>query len=276
MDTTEVANLEASQQVDDTQSSGTQQTQTTSQPVEQLYEVKVNGQTIKVPLNELTNGYSRQRDYTEKTMRLAQEREQWQNVEKQYQSQLNEVQKFLSDPRVQSALRNLQAGITDPSQPLTPEQVHQLQSQEAARQQAMFDARMNQMSQELEVKALATHYSADINSTLNTLLEKHEVLKDIDGIEDLLRKDVLSREPANLQEAKQFFAEAAQARADRIMSRFQTQQKQEAAQRAKLTQGGIETGGHAPIIASEGKKFKLGTNDLFQAAVSDLMQSAIK
>lgn len=277
MDSTEVAIVESGnltgQQVDGQVAEGQQQATSQAVSAPEMYEVKVNGQTIKVPLDELRNGYSRQRDYTEKTMKLSQERDSWSQKEQQYQKQLSEVQQFLSDPRVQQALRQLQAGVTDPSQPMTQEQMLQLQSQEAQRQQAMLEQRMAQMSQELEVRTLAAHYSTEIDSTLKGLLDKHSVLQDIDGIEELLRRDVASREPANLQEAKQLFAEAAQMRADRIMSRFQTQQKQNAAEQAKLVRNGIETGGVRPEIVPPEKKFKLGTSDLFQAAVQDLMGS---
>lgn len=242
---------------------------------EQLYDVKINGQVIKVPLSELTNGYSRHQDYTQKTMKLAEERNEWTSREKEYQKQLTEVKQFFSDPRVQNALKNLQAGIVDPTQPLTPEQVLQLQRQEADRHQAMLDERMQQMSQELEVRQLAAHFNTEIESTVRQLLDKHQVLQDIDGIENLLREDVARRQPANLQEAKQLFAEAAQMRSDKIMTRFQTQQKEAAVQQAKLVKGGIEVGGNAPQIVPAEKKLKFGSADLFQAAVSDLMQSSL-
>ena len=39
-----------------------------------VYEVVVNGETIDVPLSELVSGYSRQKDYTRKTMELAEQR----------------------------------------------------------------------------------------------------------------------------------------------------------------------------------------------------------
>ena len=41
---------------------------------EELYSVKVNGQEEKVNLNELLAGYSRQKDYSTKTLQLAEER----------------------------------------------------------------------------------------------------------------------------------------------------------------------------------------------------------
>jgi hypothetical protein len=41
---------------------------------EPTYKVKVNGEEVEVPLSELTKGYSREQDYTKKTMALAEER----------------------------------------------------------------------------------------------------------------------------------------------------------------------------------------------------------
>jgi hypothetical protein len=276
---TEVANLETGNLTGATTSTEVTPASTTpvvATPVTpEMYDVKVNNQTIKVPLDELRNGYSRQQDYTKKTMELSQERQRYQQELSQYQDQIQKVQTFLSDPRVQNALRQLQAGVEDPSKPLTAEQAMQLQSQAAAHQQAQLEARMNQMQQELEVRSLANQYSSEIESTTRQLLDKHPVLQDIDGIDELLRRDVANRQPATLQEAKQFFAEAAQARADRLMQRFQTQQKEVAVQQGKLTKNGIEVGGQAPAIVPPEKKFKFGSNDLFQAAVSDMMNAAI-
>merc|ERR1712224_646361 len=40
----------------------------------QLYTIKVDGEEQEVTLEELQNGYSRQRDYTRKTQELAQQR----------------------------------------------------------------------------------------------------------------------------------------------------------------------------------------------------------
>lgn len=47
----------------------------TEEDEEALFEVKANGETLRVTLDELTNGYSRQQDYTRKTEDLARERE---------------------------------------------------------------------------------------------------------------------------------------------------------------------------------------------------------
>ena len=47
---------------------------TTTETDEQLYEVKVNGETIKVSLDELQSGYAKDSDYRQKTSKLSEER----------------------------------------------------------------------------------------------------------------------------------------------------------------------------------------------------------
>ena len=47
---------------------------TTTETDEKLYEVKVNGETIKVSLEELQNGYAKDSDYRKKTSKLSEER----------------------------------------------------------------------------------------------------------------------------------------------------------------------------------------------------------
>lgn len=67
-----------------------------------LYEVKVNGQVLKVPLQELIKGYQLESDYTRKTQKLAEERKAL-DVERSVISsvnqkfeQLNEVVTYLT------------------------------------------------------------------------------------------------------------------------------------------------------------------------------------
>lgn len=54
------------------------------QPANDLYTVKVNGQEMQVPLDELLHGYMRNADYTHKTQALAEQRRA---LERQYQPQ---------------------------------------------------------------------------------------------------------------------------------------------------------------------------------------------
>src|SRR5690606_3531789 len=49
-------------------------------PEEELFEVKVRGETIKVSLDELKRGYSREADYTQSKQELAEMRRQYENA----------------------------------------------------------------------------------------------------------------------------------------------------------------------------------------------------
>ena len=51
-----------------------EQVELEDQPETQLYALNVNGEQVEVTLDELQNGYSRQKDYTRKTQELAQQR----------------------------------------------------------------------------------------------------------------------------------------------------------------------------------------------------------
>jgi len=72
---------------------------------EELYKVKVNGQEYDVTLDELTNGYSRDADYRQKTEILANEKKQFQSEsEKQRQNfsqKMTELNQVLNDAQQQ-------------------------------------------------------------------------------------------------------------------------------------------------------------------------------
>ena len=60
-----------------------QNTETTEE--EPKYKVKVDGQEVEVTQEELLRGYMRQRDYTQKTQQLAEQRRQFEQYRPQYQ-----------------------------------------------------------------------------------------------------------------------------------------------------------------------------------------------
>lgn len=59
----------------------TTQEQFSEEPTGDLYDVKVDGESTQVSLNELQDGYQRQADYTRKTQELASERSRLQQAE---------------------------------------------------------------------------------------------------------------------------------------------------------------------------------------------------
>ena len=61
---------------------------------EPKYTVKVDGEEIEVTQDELLRGYMRQKDYTQKTQQLAEQRRQFENYRPQYQPQPQQVPQY--------------------------------------------------------------------------------------------------------------------------------------------------------------------------------------
>lgn len=106
-----------------------------------VFKVKVDGKEIDVPEDELLKGYSRQQDYTKKTMELAGQRQQFEQAQiqiqserQQYQTQLNQLADALGEqlgnpPNWEELLAN------DPVEYL--KQQHLFTQRQAAYQNAM-------------------------------------------------------------------------------------------------------------------------------------------
>ena len=92
--------LEAAEEEDEPQEDQVEEEES-EQP--QLYTIKVDGEDTEVTLEELQNGYSRQRDYTRKTQELAQQRKA---IEAKYQevSQKDAIYSQLL-PKMESTLK---------------------------------------------------------------------------------------------------------------------------------------------------------------------------
>ena len=59
---------------------------------ELVYEVRVDGQTTQVSLDELLNGYSRQSSFTKKSQQLAEDRKAMESLQQQYNSEVSQIQ----------------------------------------------------------------------------------------------------------------------------------------------------------------------------------------
>ena len=59
---------------------------------ELVYEVRVDGQTTQVSLDELLNGYSRQSSFTKKSQQLAEDRKVMESLQQQYNSEVSQIQ----------------------------------------------------------------------------------------------------------------------------------------------------------------------------------------
>ena len=64
----------------------------------ETFNIKVNGQEVPVTLDELKAGYSRQSDYTQKTMQIAEERKALEADRQNLQAMINDYQNALQSP----------------------------------------------------------------------------------------------------------------------------------------------------------------------------------
>jgi hypothetical protein len=64
----------------------------------ETFNIKVNGQEVPVTLDELKAGYSRQSDYTQKTMQIAEERKSLEADRQNLQALINDYQNALQSP----------------------------------------------------------------------------------------------------------------------------------------------------------------------------------
>ena len=68
------------------------------EPLAETFNIKVNGQEVPVTLDELKAGYSRQSDYTQKTMQIAEERKALEADRQNLQALINDYQNALQSP----------------------------------------------------------------------------------------------------------------------------------------------------------------------------------
>ena len=143
-------------------------------PEAKTFKVKVDGKEIEVPEDELLKGYSRQQDYTRKTMELAAERQATQTERaqvsaerQQYQAQLNQLTAALGQ-QLQQAPNWEELLNTDPVEYL--KQQHLYNQRQAAYQNATQEqARFAQQTQEQQAKALQEFLKNESEQLLATL-----------------------------------------------------------------------------------------------------------
>ena len=119
------------------------------------YEVKIDGETVKVPLDELKAGYSRTQDYTRKTQELAKERsEQLQHLEgvrSQYVERLEMAEQFLQSSlpqRPSDQLRKENPGEYAAQMEEWRDHVGQIQTVQSERQRAVQEQQQQWAAQE--------------------------------------------------------------------------------------------------------------------------------
>ena len=165
-----------------------------SQPQARTFKVKVDGEEVEVPEDELLKGYSRTQDYTRKTQQLAEQRkaaeaeyEQVRNERQQYAQLLGQLSaKLESAPEVDDSLQ-----YTDPI--AYAQQVAQYYQWENQRQAVAQEKQRLSAVQQQEQAAQTQKYLAQQQEMLTTL------------IPDWVDADVAKAEKAKIREvAKQY------------------------------------------------------------------------
>lgn len=238
------------------------------QPPLSLIDVEVDGKTYKVQ-SEAKDGYLRQSDYTRKTQEVAEQRRALEQFARTMQEREQQLEQFLSNREaVQAYLTQMQAEAAaqtpqNPQELVSYDQVRQLQEQTLAQVQHEITSRQQQAENERVVDT----YRGEIGKTIAQALDKHPLLKDVDGIDILLQRDVAARNPASIQDVVTALGEAAEARAMKLQSRFTEMQKQRAASAAQLATSAIEPPGGTAVTPAPAK-YKLGDKGLSEAAIA--------
>lgn len=240
---------------------------------EPMYEVVVGGKKWKVPVSELTKGYQRQRDYTQKTMEIAEARRMWDQEKTEFTKQVEELQKWLENPQNVYAYYQQLAQRTgfNPAAPNNQQPPVDLRQIEQT-----IDQRVAQARQEFQVAQLTTQFTAEIDKTVSMALETHPGLKKIRGIGQLLRTEVAARQPENLQEAKQLLLQIASEQAAELKSLQAEQAAAAASQSSPLTNGIEPPGGTTPVAVPSNQPMKIGSPEFMKAVLSDLAANSVR
>lgn len=206
------------------------------------YTVKVDGADVEVTLDELTNGYSRQADYTRKTQALAAEREQLAT----YQALAKALE---TDP--QGTLEVLRTMYGAPSATSVPEVLDPLEREvnELKQFRASVEAERRQTQIQAEISSVFSRYG-DTETTSEQLLQ-FAINHGINSVEAAYKALSFDRSRTQAAEAKQ----------------QETARKTDKKRTAPPILGGS---GRAPASAQPGNNSKMSFAEAWRAAKQEL------
>ena len=246
-------------------------------------ELKYKGQSVRMPEDEVINLAQKGYDYSQKTAELAREREFISTQRAQLDQQAAELRQVLSDPQqlrqlVQWAAEQ-QPDALDPNLAVTAQQTQQMIEKNLGQMQRQVQTEIKRAQLELETNRLEQEFTGSINQHLKQTLDKYPVLQDVEGMDQLLRREALTYQQAKLAanpgtevtlpEVLDVMAKAAQRQATRIESRFQNMLKANAVRQSTVVRNGIEAGGSAPQ-PTPSAPLKLFSKELRQLAIQDV------
>lgn len=224
---------------------------------QQLYEVKADGITQKVPLQELIRGYQRQSTWTRKTQELAEQR-------KVLGDNVAEFQRIVRDrDRIRAYYREMfgedignaqatamargaapQPGASvDPQDLLTRTEVEQLMSQ---REKQLREELRNEMTQgisQVEEARLTEHFRGMIRRKMGEIYQEYPELQKIPGIEEDLKAAAKSHVPQSAEEMLHLLTEYAGIKAQAIRELTRGAVTSSATAKATVERGILPPGG---------------------------------
>ena len=120
------------------------------------FTVKINGENVKVSLDELQNGYSRQADYTKKSQTLAEERKQFSHDRDAVQLERQQYSQLLG------ALQQQLTAIDEPAPDW--DRLYDEDPIEGARQERQYRLRSEQRAQKMQAIAIEQQRVNDANA----------------------------------------------------------------------------------------------------------------
>ena len=88
----EAVSEDESEEVEEDESDESESEESEAEEQELVYEVRVDGETRQVSLDELMNGYSRQSSFTKKSQQLAEDRKAMESLQQQYNTEVSQIQ----------------------------------------------------------------------------------------------------------------------------------------------------------------------------------------
>lgn len=259
----------------------------------QLFKVKDQGKEVEVTLEDLLSGHLRHRDYTRKTMELAEQRKQIETMAQAAQQREAKVNSFLRDAEQVARYYTFLTG-----QQVTPQQAANMIQQQQGQPQVDVSQIRQELQQELKGIAQQTQQelakvqeaqrareAVEMDRELTTHIkgiladDKFKVLEDLgdfDEVAEFLCAQAARLGPVKtLDDAKAAILQIAQAKAERLGDRRKEMLKATAVSQEKLRTKSIEPPGGKGITPSP-TSFKLGSKDLTKAATEWLEASRKK
>jgi hypothetical protein len=224
-----------------------------------LVEVVVDGETKLIPYKEAKNGWAAHAKFTKEMQALSTQREQFNQSREQivkaiqYAQQLETEREqlvgILKNPaQLQQLVQRYAQQEQKQDEFLTTREVQQREQQLRQQLEQSFEQRLAQLGnvkqdvvqQVLDIQE-TQKYEVEFDTHVDTLFKENPVLNSIDGVEELLRYHVASKNPQTMDEARTIANEMVKKWTGGIRSQFGEAKKQEVIEREKLKTEGILT-----------------------------------